>query len=142
MSSGVEPLRGRVGMALSGADVRIFTRDGELWFAINDLVAALGVPRRTLYYHVGHLSDHEKRHIPRPSRLPYDITVGNVGLHCVSLTGMFKLLLRVPAPAAEAFQNWVCRSLLVPLWDAPQHDIPQRRQDDSGASSAPGLVSP
>lgn len=144
MSSGDDAatLRDRIGLALSGADVRIFSRDDQLWFAINDVAAALGVSRRSLDYHIGHLPDDERRHIPRPSRLPSDIVVGTPGLHCVSLTGMFKLLLRTHSPAAETFQNWVCRALLIPLWDGSHSDARQGLQDDSGEGSSASPVSP
>lgn len=107
----------QIALTLSGDDVRTFSRDGQTWFAINDLVAALGVPRRTLDHIAGHLSDDERLHIRRPARLPRDIEVGSPGLHCVSLTGMFKLLLRINSPAAAAFQDWVCRAVLLPMWE-------------------------
>lgn len=107
----------QVALALSSAEVRTFTRDGQPWFAINDLVAALDVPRRTLDHHAGHLPDNEKRHIPRPTILPSGLEVGSPGLHCVSLTGMFKLLMRINSPAALTFQDWVCRTVLLPMWD-------------------------
>lgn len=117
MSDEITGVTQRVVLALSCADVRVFTRDDQPWFAINDMVAALGVPRRTLDYHVGHLSDDERRHIPRPTRLPSDIEVGPPGLSCVSLAGMLKLLLRISFPAATAFQDWACGAVLLPMWD-------------------------
>lgn len=110
-------IRTRVMSALAARDVRVLYHDGAAWFPINDLVSALGVHRRTLDHHVGHLPDSEKRHLPRPSRLPRDITIGNAGLHCVSLAGLFSLLLRTDGDAASAFREWVCQAVLLPMWE-------------------------
>jgi prophage antirepressor-like protein len=110
------PIRTRVMSALAAHDVRVLHHGGAAWFPVNDLVSALGVHRRTLDHHVGHLPDSERRHLPRPSRLPPDITIGNVGLHCVSLAGLFSLLMRTDGNAAAAFREWVCQSVLLPMW--------------------------
>lgn len=111
-------IRTRIMSALAGRDVRVLYHEGAPWFPINDLVAALGVHRRTLDHHVRNLPEVDKRHLPRPSRLPHDVTVGNAGLHCVSLTGLFSLLLRTDGAAAAEFRHWVSRSVLLPMWGA------------------------
>lgn len=103
--------------ALAARDVRVMHQDGTAWFPINDLVAALGVHRRTLDHHVRPLPDEDNRHLPRPSRLPRHI-IGNAGLHCVSLAGWLSLLLRTDGDAASAFRDWVCQSVLLPMWEA------------------------
>jgi prophage antirepressor-like protein len=118
MSDTEPPIRARVMSALKQRDVRVLYHEGRPWFAVNDLVAALGVHRRTLDHHIGHLPEHEVRHLPRPVRLPRGISVGNAGLHCVSLAGLFSLLLRTDGEAADAFRDWVSRSVLLPMWEA------------------------
>jgi len=117
MHPSAHALHDRVMSALAGHDVRVLFHDHEPWFPVNDLVAALGVSRRTLDHHVGHLPDEERRYLPRPVRLPRDIVVGNPGLNCVSLTGLLKLLLLTTGPAAAGFQTWVCQHVLLPLWN-------------------------
>jgi prophage antirepressor-like protein len=100
-----------------GVAVRVLDRDGHPWFAAIDVIRALGLPRRTLDHYLPTLADDERRHFPRPSRVPHGVEVGNSGVTCVSLSGLFKLLLRVDAAAAKPFQDWACRVLLPTLWD-------------------------
>lgn len=116
-------IRNRVMAALAARDVRVMHHDGTTWFPINDLVAALGVHQRTLDHHVRHLPDEDKRHLPRPLRLPPDIIIGNAGLNCVSLAGLFSLLLRTDGDAASAFREWVCQSVLMPMWDVMPEQV-------------------
>lgn len=101
---------------LRARDVRTISLDGEPWFAAIDVLAALGVPRRTLSHHLVTLQDDERRHVARPRDVPSDVKFGNSGVEFLSLSGLFKLLLRIDAPSAEAFQDWVCRELLSDLW--------------------------
>ncbi len=142
-------IRTRVMSALAAYDVRVLYHDGAAWFPVNDLVSALGVHRRTLDHYVGHLPDSERRHLPRPSRLLRDITIGNAGLHCVSLAGCSRCCCgqtaMPPPPSASGCANRSCCRCGTGLWSRcglTRKGCRHRLQDASGGRSAPPLVRP
>ena len=86
-------------------ELRTVIIDGEPWFLLSDLCAALGI------VNVGNvlarLAVDEKSYI----RLA-DGTPGNPNRGVVNESGLYSVILRSDAPGAEAFRRWVTRTVL------------------------------
>lgn len=100
--------------------VRALAIDGDPWFVVADICAALGIAN--VGNALARLDDDEKSSV----RLA-DGTPGTPNRAIVSEPGMYRLVFRSDKPDAERFTKWVARDVLPQIRRAGQY-VPKQRQ--------------
>lgn len=90
----------------SATDVRVLSIGGEPWFVLADLTRALGLARSAAAVS-GRLSDDVRQTYPIPDSL------GRIQqTTIVSEPGMYEVIIRSDAPAAEPFRRWLTHEVI------------------------------
>jgi DNA-damage-inducible protein D len=98
-------------------EVRRIIHNGEWWFVITDVIAALtnSVDPK------GYFTDMRRReselaealkgggNLPPPLGLPFATAGGRQLLQCWNTEGIFRLIQSIPSPKAEPFKRWLAR---------------------------------
>ena len=102
--------------APTGGTFRTVTLDGQSWFVAADVCRTLGINARAgTSRATRHLHADERRMVARGSVTGDANGFPNRDALCVSESGLYRLLLRSPTPAARVFQDWLTRGVLVAL---------------------------
>ena len=89
-----------------GASLRSVSQDGQPWFVVKDVCAALGLQNPTMA-----MAD-----IDPADRTKLNLAQRGLGaVHGVNESGLYSLILRSRKPGAKDFQRWVTRHVLPTL---------------------------
>ena len=93
------------------AELRVVTIDGNPWFALPDIRAALDLVQGGSYLYG--LGEDEKQVIRKSSNRFTGLFHSRSGIiTLLSESGLYKLVMRSDKPEARAFQDWVTKTVL------------------------------